>query len=130
MEIVEWLDKGMAGEGEDADVIKRCVKEVMHSSLQAKQEGGEYLAKQMPNGHGPVFALTLQSPDMAKTLPSFLEYFHHATSLGGVESLVEWRAMSDETVDRALVRFSIGVEDVRDLKEDIRQGLQRISEKF
>ncbi|KAJ9095387.1 hypothetical protein QFC20_006668 [Naganishia adeliensis] len=130
MEIVEWLDKGMAGEGEDAEVIKQCVKEVMHSSLQAKQEGGEYLAKQMPNGHGPVFAITLQSPDMARTLPSFLEYFHHATSLGGVESLVEWRAMSDETVDRALVRFSIGVEDVRDLKEDIRQGLRKLSEKF
>jgi cystathionine gamma-synthase len=63
-------------------------------------------------------------------LPSCLEYFHHATSLGGVESLVEWRAMSDETVDRALVRFSIGVEDSRDLKEDMRSALKKLSEAF
>lgn len=128
-EIVKWLDEGMRG-GEDAEVIKRCVRKVHHSSLQARQPGNEYLATQMPNGHGPVFALTMHSADMAKTLPSLLEYYHHATSLGGVESLIEWRAMSDETVERELVRFSIGVEDGRDLKEDLRQGLKKLCEKF
>lgn len=128
-ELVAWLDAGLNG-GEDADIIKRCVKEIHHSSLQARQPGNEYLATQMPNGHGPVFALTMRDPEMAKTLPSYLDYFHHATSLGGVESLVEWRAMSDETVDRALVRFSIGVEDGRDLKEDLRNGLKKLSEAF
>lgn len=129
-EIVEWLDGGMRGEGKDAQVIGKCVKEIHHSSLQARQKGNEYLATQMPNGHGPVFALTMRSPEMAKTLPSLLEYFHHATSLGGVESLVEWRAMSDETVDRALVRFSIGVEDGRDLMADLKEGLRKLAEKF
>jgi cystathionine gamma-synthase len=128
--IVDWLDAGMRGEGPDAEIIKKCVKEIHHSSLQAKEPGNEYLATQMPNGHGPVFALTLHSPAMAKTLPSFLHYFHHATSLGGVESLVEWRAMSDETVDRALVRFSIGVEAAEDLKGDLQEGLKKLCDKF
>lgn len=128
-EIVKWLDEGMRG-GDDAEVIKRCIRGVHHSSLQARQPGNEYLATQMPNGHGPVFALTMQSAEQAKTLPSLLEYFHHATSLGGVESLVEWRAMSDETVERELVRFSIGVEDGRDLKEDLRQALKKLCGKI
>lgn len=127
---MSWLNAGLRGEGPDTQVIQKCVKEIHHSSLQAKEPGNEYLATQMPNGHGPVFALTLHSPEMAKTLPSLLEYFHHATSLGGVESLVEWRAMSDETVDRALVRFSIGVEDAQDLKEDLREGLRKLCERF
>ena len=41
----------------------------------------------------PVFALTMQSEAFAKAVPTKLHYFHHATSLGGVESLIEWRRM-------------------------------------
>ena len=35
-----------------------------------------------------------------------------ATSLGGVESLVEHRVKSDPSADPRLLRLSIGVEDV------------------
>lgn len=36
-----------------------------------------------------------------------------ATSLGGVESLVEQRLRSDPGADPKLIRLSIGVEDVK-----------------
>jgi len=38
--------------------------------------------------------------------------FQPATSLGGVESLVEHRIQTDPSSDPRLIRLSIGVEDV------------------
>lgn len=117
--IVEWIDgiltdKIDAGSGSD---LKRCVASIHHASLQYKDN--DWLRKQMPNGSGPVFALMMKSEGLARRLPSKTQLFHHATSLGGVESLMEWRAMSDRTVDRRLVRLSIGVEFEADLREDL-----------
>jgi cystathionine beta-lyase/cystathionine gamma-synthase len=110
----------------DSSLVKLLVDDILHSSIQAKDPANSWIAKQMPNGHGPVFAVHLKTPELAKRFPSLLHLFQHATSLGGVESLVEWRAMSDETVDRRLIRFSIGVEDARDLIEDVRQALHKL----
>lgn len=83
----------------------------------------EYIKKQMPNGQSPVFAIELVSEDKAKRLPSKLKLFDHATSLGGAESLIEWRAMSDDHISKKLLRVSIGLEDPRDLLADFVQGL-------
>lgn len=49
-----------------------------------------------------------------------------ATSLGGVESLIEQRVASDAKAPPCLVRISVGVEDVEDLKDDLRQAFQAI----
>jgi cystathionine beta-lyase/cystathionine gamma-synthase len=86
-----------------------------------------WLKQQMPNGFGPVFSISLHSQEMARHLPSKLHLFHHATSLGGVESLIEWRRMSDQTVEPELLRLSIGVENWEDLKADILQGLRAVA---
>lgn len=94
------------------------LKEVFHSSLQSD----EYIKTQL-SGHSPTFSITLQSEDLAKRFPSKLKYFYHATSLGGVESLIEWRAISDTTVDPALLRVSVGVENIEDLIDDFTQAL-------
>lgn len=51
-----------------------------------------------------------------------------ATSLGGVESLIEYRWQSDPKTDPRLLRLSIGVEELEDLKADLRQGLQQIAQ--
>ena len=114
---------------EDSDqvgVVKRCVTSVHHASLQRKDL--LWLKKQMPNGFGPVFALTMKEENLARTLPSKVQLFHHATSLGGVESLIEWRAMSDKSVDRRIVRLSIGIEAFEDLKHDILTALTSLSD--
>ncbi|VUC20542.1 unnamed protein product, partial [Clonostachys rosea] len=65
-------------------------------------------------------------PAAAKKLPSKLQLFHHATSLGGVESLIEWRSMTDPNVDPRLLRVSIGVEGLEDLKQDLQQGFEAL----
>ena len=55
-----------------------------------------------------------------------MRVFLRATSLGGVESLVEHRASTEgaSTVSAPdLLRFSIGLEDVEDLWDDLRDAL-------
>lgn len=51
-----------------------------------------------------------------------------ATSLGGVESLIEYRWQSDPKTDPRLLRLSIGVEELEDLKADLRQALQQVTQ--
>lgn len=128
--IVEWLDAALRGspaEGtteEDADAVRRVVLKIQHASLQLEEMS--WLKKQMPNGYGPVFAIWLQDREMARRLPSKLHLFHHATSLGGVESLIEWRLMSDDTVDPRVLRVSVGIEDWKDLKDDLVNGFNAL----
>ena len=58
----------------------------------------------------------------------FCNVFYPATSLGGVESLIEHRATvsgPDFPVHPNLLRLSIGIEDVNDLIEDLEQALER-----
>ncbi|CCH43770.1 Cystathionine gamma-lyase [Wickerhamomyces ciferrii] len=100
----------------------KSLTKIHHSSLQTEP----YVKEQLPNGYGPVFAINLDNEITAKTFPSKLKYFQHATSLGGVESLVEWRALSDEHVEKTLLRFSIGTEDPQDLIEDLDQALSSL----
>ena len=58
---------------------------------------------------------------------SRVQLISHATSLGGVESLIERRARYD--VDAGfgtppnLLRFSVGIEHVEDLWDDLVQAL-------
>jgi cystathionine gamma-synthase len=54
-----------------------------------------------------------------------LELIHHATSLGGVESTMERRAVIEgqERIPPSLIRFSVGCEDVEDIWEDLEQAL-------
>lgn len=97
----------------------KALKEIYHSSLQS-----EAFVKQQLSSHSPVFAIDLVSEEAAKRFPSKCSFFQHATSLGGVESLVEWRAMSDTTVRPTLLRLSVGTENVQDLIEDLDTALK------
>ncbi|KAG9194020.1 cysteine-S-conjugate beta-lyase [Alternaria panax] len=117
--IVRWLQDALdgTGEGKDVAVVQKVVEKLSHASLQTADYG--WLKQQMPNGFGPVFSIYMKTPQLARTLPSKLRLFHHATSLGGVESLIEWRRMSDTEVDERLLRVSIGVESWEDLKADL-----------
>ena len=48
----------------------------------------------------------------------------HATSLGGVETLIERRARyAEEVAPPALLRISVGLEDVEDLWRDLERAL-------
>lgn len=118
--LVSWLDSSLRAENPAPDSDEAAVQAVLGSILHASlQDKSDWLAKQMPNGFGPVFAINMKEERFARNLPALLHFFQHATSLGGVETLIEWRTMSDATVDRRLLRISVGLENWEDLKEDL-----------
>lgn len=102
----------------------KVLDKLYHSSLQTE----EFVKKQLKGGYGPVFSLTLKTKDQCKKFPPKLKYFHHATSLGGIESLVEWRAMTDPYIDQTLIRVSIGCENADDLIADLSKALQDLQD--
>jgi cystathionine beta-lyase/cystathionine gamma-synthase len=122
--IVAWLDAALKG-GEDGETVGKAVAKVTHASLQTGDMG--WLKEQMFGGFGPVFALEMQSEEVAKRLPSCLELFSHATSLGGVESTIEWRVMSGQKVSPTLMRVSIGIEAWEDLKGDFLRAFAKLT---
>ncbi|GAB3573714.1 PLP-dependent transferase [Amycolatopsis endophytica] len=76
-------------------------------------------------GQGTMIAFDLADAGAADKLCASLRLIRHATSLGGVESIVERRAMwpGDAHVPAGLVRFSVGLEDPEDLWRDLSQAL-------
>lgn len=119
--LVKWLNETLHSKdvvpGSVEAAVQNVLEEVFHASVQKTE--GDWLAKQMPNGFGPVFAITMKEERFAKYLPSKLHFFQHATSLGGVETLIEWRTMTDRMVDRRLLRISVGLENWEDLRKDL-----------
>ncbi|KAH8675512.1 Cys/Met metabolism PLP-dependent enzyme-domain-containing protein [Xylariales sp. PMI_506] len=124
--LVAWL---AAQAADPSSAVSRVVDHVEHASLQKAKDldsSPSWLREQMPNGFGPVFAFYTREAGDAKKLPSKLRLFHHATSLGGVESLIEWRTMSDKTCDPRLLRVSVGIEGWEDLRDDLLQGFEAL----
>jgi cystathionine beta-lyase/cystathionine gamma-synthase len=112
------------------------VKQVHYPGLSSHPHHA--LAKRQMRGFGGLIAFTLGSIDNARTLLNSVELMALAESLGGVETLISHPAtMTHAAVpaDRRqqlgitddLVRVSVGIEDVDDLKEDLTQALARIS---
>ncbi|KAJ5917339.1 Pyridoxal phosphate-dependent transferase major region subdomain 2 [Penicillium verhagenii] len=126
--LISWLDAALnapsPAPGSEEAIVQTVLQKIYHASLQKEP----WLKKQMPNGFGPVFSIVMHREEYAKHFPSKLHYFQHATSLGGVESLIEWRALSDPKVDRKLLRISIGLESWEDLKNDLFQAFQALCE--
>lgn len=125
--LISWLnncfDASSPAPGSEEAIVQTVLQTIYHASLQ----GEPWLQKQMPNGFGPVFSIVLHREDFARVLPSKLNFFQHATSLGGVESLIEWRALSDSKVDRKLLRISVGLENWEDLKSDLLQAFSALA---
>lgn len=123
--LVKWLDDGLSRKD---NIIYRKLERVQHASLQKEALGEGWLKKQMPHGYGPVFAIRMKRKEDAMKFPGLLNLFHHAGSLGGVESLIEWRWMSDKGVDPRLLRVSFGIENIDDLQRDLEQAFQKLEQ--
>lgn len=126
--LVEWLNSSLTSKVKNAEseIVQAVLAKVQHATLQKADIQDGWLLKQMPNGFGPVFSIVMNEERFAKRLPSKLQLFHHATSLGGVESLIEWRTMTDSLVDTRLLRISIGIEGWEDLRDDLVQGFKTL----
>ncbi|MCE9613387.1 MAG: PLP-dependent aspartate aminotransferase family protein [Lentisphaerae bacterium] len=93
--------------------------------------------RQMRAGSGLILVELDTDTDGVRAFCAALEYFTLAESLGGVESLISHPAtMTHASVPRAvreqvgirdgLVRLSVGIEDVEDLRADLAQALDRV----
>jgi cystathionine gamma-lyase len=124
LEIARWLEE------------QREVKSVRYPGL--KSHAQHDLARQQMRGFGGIVTIILKG-DLADTR-RFLEHTHLfslAESLGGVESLINHPALMTHAsvpkeqreklgVTDSLVRLSVGVEDVRDLIDDLKSALEAI----
>jgi cystathionine gamma-synthase len=86
--------------------------------------------KQMKNGYSGMLSILVKGGRKETLqLAQNLKLFAHATSLGGVESLVEHRKSvegdASVTPDN-LLRVSVGIESVKDLMDDFEQALSSI----
>lgn len=83
--------------------------------------------KQMKNGFGGMLSILLDaSEEETKRFASSMKLFRHATSLGGVESLIEHRRSSEGIYSVSppnLLRISVGIEAIDDLIADFQQTL-------
>ncbi len=98
----------------------RVVK-VWHPSL-AAHPGAAVAARQMALPGG-MLSFELSSADEALEVAAGLSLFRRATSLGGVESLIEHRLRSDPNAASGLLRVSVGLEDPAALIADLEQSL-------
>jgi cystathionine gamma-lyase len=119
-ELAEWLAKQPA------------VERVYFPGLTTHP--GHELAKRQMRDFGGMISIRLRSPAAARAFMTRTRLFSLAESLGGVESLVCYPATMTHAsipvevrqargVDDALVRLSVGIEDMADLREDLRRAL-------
>jgi cystathionine gamma-synthase len=97
------------------------VARVWHLSLASHP--GHALALRQMRGPGAILSIELRDERSARALPERLKLIQSATSLGGVESLVEWRRRQDPEAAPTLLRISVGLEEPDDLIADLAQGL-------
>ena len=87
----------------------------------------ELAKRQMPHGFSGMISIQIKGDEAnARKVASGLKLFQQATSLGGVESLVEHRRSIEGTDSKTpgnLLRLSVGLEHVDDLWEDLDQAL-------
>jgi len=124
LELAQWL------------VTQPEVAQVYYPGLPSHSQHA--LAKRQMRAFGGMVTIRLKG-DLAGT-KRFLEHcrlFALAESLGGVESLIEHPALMTHGsipaaqrdvlgIDDALVRLSVGIEDVEDLRRDLREALDAI----
>jgi cystathionine gamma-synthase len=103
-----------------------AIKAVLYPGLPS-HPGHSIAAKQMHGGFGGMLSLRVHggAPAALKVVRK-LKLWKRATSLGGVESLVEHRASVEPPAGGTpddLLRLSVGIEDAGDLIKDLTQAL-------
>ena len=105
------------------------LQRVLYPGLES-HPGHEIAKRQMTQGFGGMLSLLVEGgADEAKRIAGKTRLFVRATSLGGVESLIEHRASVEgplSEVPQNLLRLSIGIENCRDLINDLEQSLDAL----
>lgn len=131
---IKTLPYRMKGHAEHAGLIATFldqhekVEEVYYPGLK-RHKGHEIACQQMTGFGGMLSFLVKGDAIQADKLISHLKYFTNATSLGGVESLIERRAAVEgpqSSTPPNLIRVSVGLEHLDDLLEDFDKAFQVI----
>ncbi|MFI9044028.1 bifunctional cystathionine gamma-lyase/homocysteine desulfhydrase [Staphylococcus saprophyticus] len=112
-----------------------AVKQVFHPSISDHLNHDIHEAQS--EGHTGVVAFEVADIESAKKVISESHYFTLAESLGAVESLISVPALmthasipkdirEKEGIADGLVRLSVGIEDTKDLVEDLEQSLNAL----
>jgi cystathionine gamma-lyase len=122
LELARWLEKHQA------------IEKVIYPGL--KSHSQHALAKRQMDGFGGIISVEVKGGlKAARRMLERCELFALAESLGGVESLIEHPAiMTHASVPAAnrkrlgisdgLIRLSVGVEDVQDLRAELQEALK------
>ena len=106
----------------------KAIEAVLYPGLPS-HPGHAIAKRQMQGGFGGMLSILVKGgAARAKDVSRFTQVFVPATSLGGVESLIEHRKAVEgphSIVADNLIRLSVGIEDVRDLIADLEQALER-----
>jgi cystathionine beta-lyase/cystathionine gamma-synthase len=111
------------------------VKKVYYPGLPSHPQHA--LAQRQMHGFGGMLAFDLGSMDGARRLLNAVQLYALAESLGGVETLISHPATMTHAsvpaerraaigITDGMVRISVGVEDIDDLKEDLTQALDAV----
>ena len=112
------------------------VKKVFYPGLE--NDSNNQVAKKQMKGFGGILSIDLKGDiNSAKKFLENIKIFTLAESLGGVESLIEHPAiMTHASIDKkirdelgisdTLIRLSIGIEDIEDLKNALNDALNKI----
>ena len=112
------------------------IKKVFYPGLE--NDSNNQVAKKQMKGFGGILSIDLNGDiNSAKKFLENIKIFTLAESLGGVESLIEHPAiMTHASIDKkirdelgisdTLIRLSIGIEDIEDLKNALNDALNKI----
>jgi cystathionine beta-lyase/cystathionine gamma-synthase len=111
------------------------VKQVLYPGL--PDHPGHELHKRQASGFGAMVSIEMGSFAAAKAMLDRVRVMSFAESLGGVETLISHPASMTHAsipperraeigVTEGLVRISVGIEDVKDLLEDLDQALEAV----
>jgi cystathionine gamma-synthase len=104
-----------------------CVGAVLYPGL-ASHPGHAVAARQMAGGFGGMLSIRVKAGERAAIdTAARVEVWKRATSLGGVESLIEHRASVEgpgSPCPPDLLRLSVGLEDIDDLYADLDRALR------
>ncbi|MFG6149675.1 bifunctional cystathionine gamma-lyase/homocysteine desulfhydrase [Halobacillus sp. B23F22_1] len=110
------------------------IKNIYYPGLQGHK--GREVHERQASGNGGMISFDVGSGERADQVLRNVKYFTLAESLGAVESLISVPAMMTHAsipaerrkelgITDGLVRVSIGLEDIEDLKEDFLQALRK-----
>lgn len=104
-----------------AEFLQGKVAKVWHPSLESHP--GFELAKVQMKLPGAIVAFEMKSQAEAEAVVKKLRLIVNATSLGGVESLIEHRLKVNPAAPPELLRLSVGLEAADDLIADLKQAI-------